>query len=253
MDPSGTPAAPSPEAGSLLARGGPVARALEARGAVFEARAEQVRMATAVERALSSGRHLLAEAGTGVGKSFAYLVPSLAWAAAHDKVVAVATSTIALQEQLVRRDLPLLAEALPFEVRFALVKGRGNYLCTRRMHLALAHAPMLIESDTRAQLAGIEAWSRGGGEGSRQDLPFQPLDPVWDLVKAEAGNCLGRACRFYARCAYQASRQRAQQAHVLVLNHHVLLADLALKRSGASFLPAVDAVIVDDTALKKHD
>lgn len=246
MAPTGTPSAPPPGAGGLLAPDGPVARALAARSQPFEARPEQRDMAAAVERALSSGRHLLVEAGTGVGKSFAYLLPALAWAAAHDKVVAVATSTIALQEQLVRRDLPLLAEALPFPVRFALVKGRGNYLCTRRLHLALGQGPMLIEDEARAQLAAVEAWSREGGDGTRQGLPFHPLEGVWDAVKAESGNCLGRACRFYARCAYQASRQRAAEAHLLVLNHHVLLADLALQRSGASFLPRVDAVIVDE-------
>lgn len=225
---------------------GPVARALAQRGAAYEARPQQQDMAAGVAQALSSGRHLLVEAGTGVGKSFAYLVPALAWAAEHDTVVAVATSTIALQEQLVRRDLPLLASALPFQVRSALVKGRGNYLCLRRMHLALAHAPLLVEPEVRSQLQQIEAWSHDPGEGSRQDLPFHPSEAVWDLVKAEHGNCLGRACRFFERCAYQASRQRAQEARLLVINHHVLLADLALKQSGGSFLPPVDAVIVDE-------
>jgi ATP-dependent DNA helicase DinG len=202
-------------------------------------------MSAAVADALSSSRHLLVEAGTGVGKSFAYLVPALAWAAETGRTVAVATSTIALQEQLVRRDLPLLARALPFEVRYALVKGRSNYLCLRRMTAALADRP-LFEDEARRQLEAIEAWSRQPGEGSRQELDFQPLEVVWDLVRAEHGNCLGRACRFYERCPYQASRARAHEAHLLVLNHHVLLSDLALRRSGASFLPEVGAVIIDE-------
>lgn len=231
--------------GDWLGPSGPVASALVAQGGAYEVRGEQGRMAEAVARALSSGRHLLVEAGTGVGKSFAYLVPALAWAAETGQTVAVATSTIALQEQLVRRDLPLLQRSLPFEVSFALVKGRGNYLCLRRMTAALADRP-LFEDDARGQLEGIEAWSRTTLEGSRQDLPFQPLEAVWDLVRAEHGNCLGRACRFYARCPYQASRARAHEAHLLVLNHHVLLSDLALRRSGASFLPEVGAVIVDE-------
>jgi ATP-dependent DNA helicase DinG len=224
---------------------GPIAAALQAQGEPYEARDEQQRMCTAVASALSSSRHLIVEAGTGVGKSFAYLVPALAWAAETGRTVAVATSTIALQEQLVRRDLPLLARALPFEVRFALVKGRSNYLCLRRMTAAVADRP-LFEDEARRQLEAIDAWSREPGEGSRQELDFQPLDAVWDLVKAEHGNCLGRACRFYARCPYQASRARAHEAHLLVLNHHVLLSDLALRRSGASFLPEVGAVIVDE-------
>jgi ATP-dependent DNA helicase DinG len=243
--PGAAPRAPDGAPEAWLGPDGPVAAALRARGEPYEARAPQLRMAEAVERALSSGRHLVVEAGTGVGKSFAYLVPALAWAARTGRKVAVATATIALQEQLVRRDLPLLASALPFEIRTALVKGRGNYLCLRRMHAALADRP-LFEDDARRQLEAIGEWSKAPGEGSRQALGFQPLEVVWDLVKAEHGNCLGRACSHYARCPYQASRARAHAADLLVLNHHVLLSDLALRRSGVSFLPKVDAVIVDE-------
>lgn len=243
--PPGPPGPPAPPDGSWLGPNGPIAAAFAAQGERYETRAEQQRMSAAVAEALSSRRHLLVEAGTGVGKSFAYLVPALAWAAETGQTVAVATSTIALQEQLVRRDLPLLARALPFEVRYALVKGRSNYLCLRRMTAALGDRP-LFEDEARRQLEAIEAWSRGPGEGSRQELDFQPLEGVWDLVKAEHGNCLGRACSFYARCPYQASRARAHEAHLLVLNHHVLLSDLALRRSGASFLPEVGAVIIDE-------
>lgn len=238
---------PSPAAGpaGLLAPDGPVAAALGAEGGAYETRPEQIHMAEAVAEALSSRRHLLVEAGTGVGKTFAYLVPALEWAARTGSVVAVSTATIALQEQLVRRDLPLLARALPFEVSFALVKGRGNYLCTRRLHLALDEQ-VLFEDEARRQLVAIEAWGRETRDGSRQDLPFQPVEGVWDLVKAEHGNCLGKACRFYSRCHYQASRARAHSARLLVLNHHVLLSDLALRRSGATFLPEIGAVIVDE-------
>ena len=123
---------PLPDPETLLAPEGPVAAALGA----FEARPEQAAMARAVAGALAAGRHLLVEAGTGVGKSFAYLVPALVHAAREGKKVAVATSTIALQEQLVGKDLPLLAKALPFPVTFPLVKGRGNYLCLRRLRAA---------------------------------------------------------------------------------------------------------------------
>ena len=125
-------ATPLPDASSLLAPEGPVAKALGA----FEARPEQASMARAVAGALAAGRHLLVEAGTGVGKSFAYLVPALVWAAREGKKVAVATSTIALQEPLVGKDLPFLEKALPFPVTFTLVKGRGNYLCLRRLKAA---------------------------------------------------------------------------------------------------------------------
>lgn len=152
----------------LLGPQGPVAAALGGSGGGWEERPQQGEMADAVARALSSGRHLLVEAGTGVGKSFAYLVPLLARAAETRAVAAVATSTIALQEQLVRKDLPLLAKTLPFEVTFSLVKGRGNYLCLRRLHRALAEAPGLLgEDEALQQLAAIRASAdQSVGEGS---------------------------------------------------------------------------------------
>ena len=233
----------------LLASDGAVAQAFAARGGAlggFEPRPQQIDMARRVAEALSSGRHALLEAGTGVGKSFAYLVPALCWAVENDARVAVATSTIALQEQLVRRDLPLLTEALPFDVPFALVKGRGNYVCLRRMERALTGGGVLFEEEANEQLRAIGAWSATTEEGSRQDLDFQPLASVWESVQAEQGNCLGRACRHYDRCHYQASRRRAHSARLLVLNHHVLMADLAMRRSGSGFLPELDAVIIDE-------
>lgn len=228
-----------------LAPGGPVARALGAQGQPFEPRAEQVAMCEAVHAALEAGRHLVVEAGTGVGKTFAYLLPALVHAQRSGQAVAVSTSSIALQEQLVRRDLPLLERVLPGGLDWALVKGRGNYLCLRRMHAALAGRG-LFDGDLQERLAAIAAWSESPGEGSRQELPSDPGDAVWDLVKAEHGNCLGRQCRHYAACSYQASRQRAQAARLVVVNHHLLLSDLVLRRSGASMLPALAAVVVDE-------
>ncbi len=235
----------------LLGPEGPIAHALTKRfdggASAYEERPQQLRMACAVAAALSSGRHALVEAGTGVGKSFAYLVPLLQHAEATGKTVAVATSTIALQEQLVRKDLPLLEEALPFEVSYALVKGRGNYVCLRRMDLAADRDPFAQDDEEAAsQLAAIRAWSLDTRDGSRQDLPFRPARRVWDRVKAERGNCMGRQCRHYEACHYQRSRRRAHAARLLVLNHHVLMADLALRRSGASFLPPVDAIVIDE-------
>ncbi|MFV1958843.1 MAG: ATP-dependent DNA helicase [Planctomycetota bacterium] len=232
---------------ALLGPAGPVARALGSGGGGYEPRPEQQAMARAVAEALSSARHLVVEAGTGVGKSFAYLVPLLAAAVRDDLKVAVATSTIALQEQLVRRDLPLLASALPFEVSFALVKGRSNYVCLRRLGRALEDAATLFDgAGARAELQTIRAWAATSREGSRQDLPFRPSAGIWEQVCAERGNCLGRACAFFDPCAWQRSRQCAQGARCLVLNHHVLMADLAMRRAGGSFLPHLDAVVVDE-------
>lgn len=237
----------NPELAAILGPEGPIAAALAAAGASFEPRPQQIEMAQAVAERLEHGGHALLEAGTGVGKSFAYLVPALRWAQALGKRVAVATSTIALQEQLVGKDLPLLAEALPFPVEYALVKGRGNYLCTRRMLAAVADHRSLVDPDEESEdLEHILQWSRGTTDGSRQDLPFRPREGVWDLVKAEQGNCLGRACEHYQRCHYQRSRRAAWAAPLLILNHHVLVADLALKRSGQGFLPKVDAIVIDE-------
>ena len=234
---------PSPR--SYFGPDGELARVLGAEG--FEERPQQLAMVDAVDSALSSGRHALVEAGTGVGKSFGYLVPLLLWAAKHEKRVAISTSTIALQEQLMGKDIPLLAEALPFEVRAALVKGRGNYICLRRLRNAHGDAPMLFAVDeAREQLEAILAWSTETSTGTRQDLGFQPSPDVWDAVRAEPGNCLGRNCPHYVRCHYQRSRREAHEARLLVLNHHVLLADLALRRSGGSFLPKVDAIVIDE-------
>jgi ATP-dependent DNA helicase DinG len=203
-------------------------------------------MARAVDDALRGSRHLIVEAGTGVGKSFAYLVPAMRWASETGSKVAVATSTIALQEQLVGKDLPALARALPFEVSFALVKGRGNYLCRRRLGLALGRGGELFpDPEERAQLEALARWADAGGS-SRQDLPFEPRWDVWEAARAESGNCLHRRCPHYAACGYQDARRRTQAAGVLVMNHHVLLADLALRRSGSTFLPAVDAIVVDE-------
>jgi len=234
---------------ALLHADGAVARAFEGRSGTaggYETRPQQLEMAGHVASTLSSGGHAFLEAGTGVGKSFAYLVPALCWAAETGRKVAVATSTIALQEQLVRKDLPLLSKALPFEVSFALVKGRGNYLCQRRLGLALAGTASLFEDEPRQQLEAIRTWSLSTKDGSRQDLPFQPLPSVWEQVQAEQGNCLGRACKHFEPCHYQRSRRRAHAVQLLVLNHHVLMADLAMRRSGASFLPNIDALIVDE-------
>ena len=241
--------AAGPDASHLLDADGPVAQAFAARNgaaAEYEARPQQLDMARRVHAALSSGRHALLEAGTGVGKTFAYLVPALQWAAETGGKVAVATSSIALQEQLVRHDLPLLLGALPFEVSFALVKGRGNYLCLRRMERALQSGATLFDDEPQEQLEAIRAWALETRDGSRQDLPFQPLYKVWEQVQAEQGNCLGRACRHYDRCHYQRSRRKAHAVDLLVLNHHVLMADLALRRSGGAFLPKVDALVIDE-------
>jgi len=214
----------------------------------FRARDEQLAMAVAVEEALAEGSHLVVEAGTGVGKSFAYLVPALLHVKEGGGPVLVATRTIALQEQLVERDLPLLLDALGLgDLPVALAKGRGNYVCQRRLEMAFREGPSLFTgAESLEQLERIRDWARRSGDGSRADLPFRPHVEVWDAVRAESGNCLHKRCPFYKPCAYQRSRRALYGARLVVANHALLFADLALREQGASILPDYDCVVLDE-------
>jgi ATP-dependent DNA helicase DinG len=214
----------------------------------YEARPQQHDMAEAVADALAGRHHLMVEAGTGVGKSFSYLVPAmLAAAADKDCRVVVSTHTISLQEQLVAKDIPFLQGVFPQPINAVLVKGRSNYLSLRRLRGAQQRAGMLFaEPSTQAQLVQVGRWSRQTTDGSRSDLPFQPLPAVWDAVESDSGNCLGRACTDYARCFYFKARKQVFGAQLLIVNHALFFSDLALRREGASLLPDYQAVIFDE-------
>ena len=229
---------------SALGPEGLVARGL----AGYEHRPEQIAMAEAVDRAFRAGRHLVVEAGTGVGKSFAYLVPAIHLATREKRRVLLSTYTISLQEQLVEKDLPLLAKALGLEFRAVLVKGRSNYLCLRRLERASRLAATLFTSAAeRRELARLEEWALATGDGSLSDLAPQPAPRVWDRVCAEHGNCRGRKCLHERRCFYQRARRRVHQADLLVVNHALFFSDLAIRASGsAGILPAFDALVFDE-------
>ncbi len=235
---------------SILGKSGGIARRLQR----YEHRPEQIEMAEAVQQAIRSESHLLVEAGTGVGKSFAYLVPAIltAIAAKEDeadqrKRLVVSTNTISLQEQLIGRDIPFLNEALPVEFSAVLVKGRRNYISLRRLKGALERSTsMLGQTEELAQLHGILAWAKQTTDGSRSDLPFRPLPEVWDEVASEHGNCLGKKCPTYKDCFYYKARRRIWNADLLVVNHALFFSDLALRREGASILPDYDVVIFDE-------
>ncbi len=221
---------------------GPVAKRLKA----FELRPQQQEMAAAVERAFNESRHLVVEAGTGVGKSFAYLIPAIAQVARGKKVV-ISTHTISLQEQLIEKDIPFLQAVSGQEFSAVLCKGRGNYLCMRRLEQASKKAFTLFPDMRNADdLVMIEEWAENTKDGSLSDLPRQPAWQVWDKVAAEHGNCLGRRCRYYDGCFYQASRRRIQNGQLLVCNHALFFSDLALRRAGGSILPAYDFVVLDE-------
>src|SRR5690349_2717487 len=213
---------------SILGPDGAIARRL----AGYEARPQQMKMAEAVADAIAAPHHLMVEAGTGVGKSFAYLVPAIQAAVADkDCRVVISTHTISLQEQLVRKDIPFLQGVLPEPFTATLVKGRSNYLSLRRLRGTQQRGgALLAEPSMVEQLRQIGRWSRQTHDGSRSDLGFQPLPVVWDLVESDSGNCLGRACPDYSRCFYFKARRQMSGAQLLVVNHALFFSDLALRR-----------------------
>lgn len=219
----------------------------------YESRPEQLQMANAVARAIAERRHLVVEAGTGVGKSFAYLVPAILAAleppaeGQKARKIVISTHTIALQEQLIAKDIPFLASVLPDEFSAVLVKGRSNYISLRRMQAAAERAgSTLFEQEAVTQLQQIRDWSQTSRDGSLADLPFKPLKEVWDDVQSEHGNCLGRKCPRHEDCFYYRARRRVWNANLLVVNHALFFSDLALRRDGASLLPDYDVVVFDE-------
>ncbi len=229
---------------AILGPGGAIARRLT----TYEPRPQQLRMAEAVGQAIADRCHLLVEAGTGVGKSFAYLVPAiLAATDTKDFRVVISTHTINLQEQLIHKDLPFLQTVMPRPFTAALVKGRSNYVSLRRLHGAQQRSGAVLGEDgPRKQLQQIAAWARQTRDGSRSDLGFQPAAAVWDLVQSDKGNCLGRQCPSYARCFYFKARKQIHDAQVLVVNHALFFSDLALRREGPGLLPPYQVVIFDE-------
>ncbi len=213
----------------------------------YAPRPEQIAMATAVEDALRGSRHLLVEAGTGVGKSLGYLVPSLLTLLPEGARIVVSTHTLSLQQQLMAVDLPLLARLLPMPFHAELAKGRGNYLSPRRAETALELATMTGDSPRVEEIRRVmEAWDTTK-EGTRQEIHPQPDHVVWDEVQSEQGNCLGRACSHYETdCSFYLARRRIQEARVLVVNHSLYMADLVLRQIDKPLLPPHEVVIFDE-------
>src|SRR5687767_4770972 len=229
---------------SILGPEGSIARRLAER---YEHRPQQLEMAAAVERAFTEGHHLLVEAGTGVGKSFAYLLPAIDFAVRNKKRVVISTHTISLQEQLIDKDIPLLRSVYPDEFTAVLVKGRRNYLCKRRLEQARSRQSFLFDEQRQLDsLWTIEDWATRTTDGSLADLPAIPDRDVWDKVAAEHGNCLGKKCKFYDGCFWQAAKRRMQGGNILVVNHALFFSDLALRMAGVNYLPKYDAVVLDE-------
>jgi len=217
----------------------------------FESRPEQQRMLQAVATAFNESKAALIEAGTGTGKSLAYLLPAIHWAVQNKQRVVVSTNTINLQEQLMHKDLPLLQEALDLKFKPVLVKGRQNYVCLSKVETIEQEGDYLIETDERTELKAILEWSHRTSEGSRSDLSILPRFSVWEKVACESDNCSRIRCSHYNECFFYNARREAASADLLIVNHHLLFADLAVRGdtgryNEAAILPAYGHVILDE-------
>jgi ATP-dependent DNA helicase DinG len=240
-----------------------ICASLEAGGAVasrlpvFELRPSQLALMRLIIRGFNEDALVAAEAGTGVGKSFAYLLPALNYARDNDERIVISTATINLQQQLYDKDIPLVAAALDLsgtgkKIKVALVKGRGNYLCRRRLTDALREIEAsLIEDEEIAALRAVNDWAETTATGSRSDLSFLPPEAVWSRVCSEGDLCMGMRCPERERCFFLALRKTCSDARILVVNHHLLFADLAARVEGAGYdatvvLPPYTRVVLDE-------
>jgi ATP-dependent DNA helicase DinG len=235
------------EIDALLAPGGPISNAHPG----YEDRPSQRDMARAVARIYNDGGIGVAEAGTGTGKSVAYLLPAIRWAGLNRERTVISTNTINLQEQLVTKDLPFLRRALGEPFRFALVKGRNNYISIRRARLAAMTSESLFENAQSTEVNTLLAWIESTRDGSLQDLPFEPTPEVWDEVVSDADVCLRAKCPHFENCFYQRARRDASSADILVVNHHLLFSDIAVRRSSGNYtaaavLPPYRRLVLDE-------
>ncbi|HEY3308892.1 MAG TPA: helicase C-terminal domain-containing protein [Desulfuromonadaceae bacterium] len=232
------------EIGSIFAPDGMMAHLKD-----YEQREEQLRMALTVADAFNQERVVLVEAGTGTGKSLAYLIPAILWGVRNNQRVVVSTNTINLQEQLIKKDLPFLARNSAIEFKAALVKGRGNYACLRKLEAAEAE-PLLFPDDSSQELTAIIEWSRACQDGCKSDLTFTPRGSTWEEICCEADQCSRSRCKHFNRCFFYRARREASAAKVLVVNHALLLSDIVLRKEtgydATAILPPFNRLIFDE-------
>lgn len=222
----------------------------------FEERPQQRMMANLVCKAFNEEGISVVEAGTGTGKSLAYLVPSLIYALENKERVIISTNTINLQEQILLKDLPVLERVIGEPIKAEIVKGRSNYVCKRKAEFArdeLKHGGQqsFLENDIRLELTDLLAWAKNSSTGDKQDLNVHPRDEAWEKVVSESDNCLRLRCQFYEECFFYNSRRRASQADLMIVNHSLLLSDLSVRRetnnwSTAAVLPPAKHLILDE-------
>ncbi len=232
---------------SLLLPGGPLSTIHSG----YEDRPEQREVMQVIAHRYNEGGVSIVEAGTGTGKSLAYLLPAAQWALDNGERTVISTNTINLQEQLVSKDLPIVSKVLGSDVRWALVKGRGNYVSIRRLELAAGSLASLFEDDRSDELERLREWVGSTQDGSLSDLSFAPTPELWEEVQSDSDACLRARCRHFQDCFYHSSRRRAASAELLVVNHHLLFTDISVRRGtgdygSAAVLPAYKHLILDE-------
>ena len=226
----------------VLGPGGMIAQIMPA----YESRPQQLEMAELVADAVTKRSHAIIEAPTGVGKSFAYLIPLALHALKNHQKVVISTGTIALQEQLIRKDIPLVQQLFP-ELKAVLVKGRQNYVSLRRLQYAANGQQMLFDSRDDAQVVKeLLNWSTETKTGDLADLGYEPPNQVWRQVQSDRNNCLGRKCPMYSECHFYKARKEMEEADLLVVNHHLYFSDLSLREEHAAILPPHQVVVFDE-------
>ena len=229
----------------ILSPRGPLSRIFEQ----YEERPSQIELLRIITKGFNDEKLVVAEAGTGVGKSFAYLIPSLLWTQNNEQRIVISTATINLQQQIMEKDLPLAKEITGTDVKAVLVKGRRNYLCLSRLQEALEEDSLF--RDENDELFQLKEWASHTPEGSLSDLPVLPDDSLWNRVCSETDTCLGPRCPLHSRCFVMKARREAASAGILVVNHHLFFADLSLRINGMGFdnaavLPSYHKIIFDE-------
>ncbi|MEX2305882.1 MAG: helicase C-terminal domain-containing protein [Waddliaceae bacterium] len=216
----------------------------------YEPRKEQKEMLKTVESAYNNSEIALIEAGTGIGKSIAYLIPALKWATETGERTVISTHTIALQQQLLNKDLPTLRKALNCDIKAVLVKGMSNYICLRKLEES-KHEFLLLPEEEKGQFEKIEQWAYQTADGSRTDLNFLPKSKVWESVCAEADTCTFRKCPHFDHCHLMKARENAKDAKIIIVNHSLLMADLSIRLTDENYdehalLPPYKHLIIDE-------
>jgi len=231
---------------AILSPDGPLASSLKG----FEARHEQKEMMRNVLEAYNHSRISLIEAGTGTGKSLAYLIPAMLWAIQSKERTVISTNTIPLQEQLLHKDIPLIQKALKLDIKAVLVKGMHNYLCLRKFDES-QHEFLLMSPQEAEEMQKIDVWKESTHDGSRSSLPFVPSPGVWDKVAAESDTCNRNSCPYFQQCHFFKARRQANEAQILIVNHHLLFADLVRRAENDNFsdpaiLPSYNRIVLDE-------